>query len=84
MLANGLKMDLDKEKELRFGKTDLSMKVTGKVTWQMVKEGLSIQMVMFMKVSGLMTKLMEEVCTFIWTVPNMLVTGKKINNTDMV
>lgn len=47
-------------KVFRYGLMDLFMKVTGKITNQMEEEDLFILMVIFMKESGWMIKLMVK------------------------
>ena len=84
MMENGsLEKILGKVKVDKFGQTAPCMKVGGKIIKLMAKVGLSMLMVMFMTVSGLMIKLMDLESIAISTVPNMKVTGKKINNTVM-
>jgi len=38
-LESGQKMGLDTERDYKYGKMALNMKVTGKMTWLTVKEG---------------------------------------------
>jgi len=51
-------------KEFKFGKMDQYMKDFGKMIKHLVKEDLFMQMVMCMKVIGLITNLMDMVFTF--------------------
>jgi hypothetical protein len=47
-----------------------------------VKEGLFMQMVIYMRETGQMIRHKEEVCMSIWMGQNILETGKKIDNMD--
>jgi hypothetical protein len=59
---------------------DPSMRAIGKMIWLTVKEDSSTLTVMFMKESGLTTKLMVEEHTFIWTELSTLETGERTSN----
>lgn len=52
MLEIGLKKVSDMEKECKFGKMVLSMKVTGRMIWLTVREDSYILMVMYTKENG--------------------------------
>jgi hypothetical protein len=49
----------------------------------MVKEGLFMLTVIYMRETGQMIRLKEEVYMSIWMEPNILETGKKIDSMDM-
>jgi hypothetical protein len=80
IMVNGLKMDTEKEKALRSGKTEVSISDIGKTIRRTAREDLCMLMEMSMKESGIMTKLKEEVPTNTWTVPNTSETGRKTDN----
>ena len=64
----------------RYGKMALSMTVNGKATKQMVQELSFMQMEIFMKASGCMTKHMDTEPTSMLTEQPTLANGLKINN----
>ena len=72
------------ELELRSGPMDPSMMVSGVRTKPTVKASLSMQMGMFTKANGLMTKLMEKELTHTPTVPTIMETGSTISNMALV
>jgi hypothetical protein len=83
IMVNGLKMVIEMEKELKFGKMGVNLLVIGEMTKLTVKEDSFMLMVTFMKEIGLTIKLKEEEPMSIWTVLNTWVNGEKIVNTDM-
>ena len=76
--VNGIKMVLEKEEELRFGKMVVNTLDIGKMIKPTGKGVLSMLMVTFTKVNGCQIKLMEGVLMNILMVQDILVTGKKI------
>lgn len=72
------------ERVSKFGKTEVNMKVTGRMTRLTVMVVLFMPMVTAITENGSTTKPMVVELMSIWMVPNTLVTGKMINNMDMV
>ena len=54
-------MEIDTDRELRYGQMGLSMKENGRITRPMVMENLSMRMEMFMKENGSMIRLTARV-----------------------
>lgn len=81
--VSGQKMAIEKAKELKFGKMAASMLVTGKLIKPTVRVGLSMLMVTYMKVNGIMTKHRDTALMNMLMELNTLETGKKIDSTDM-
>ena len=84
IMVNGIKMGLEKGEELKSGKMAANILVTGKTIKQIVKDDLSMLMVMYMREIGYATKLMEEVFMNTLMVPSILETGKKTDKMVMV
>ena len=80
--ASGPKKGLDMERVSKSGRTEASMRVTGKMIWLMEEADLFILTEMSMKENGLMTRLMGVEHMFIWTVLNIPVNGEKTNSMD--
>ncbi len=76
-------MITDMGEELRSGMMAQSIKGSGKMIRQMARDDSFTQTVMFMKVIGLMIKLMVKVFILILMEPSMQEIGKKTNKTDM-
>ena len=76
----GLRMGMDNKS----GKTDRNTMDNGKVIKLMVKELSSMQMEIYMRVSGSMIKLMDMEHINMPTEPLMLVSGLKISNMEQV
>lgn len=81
---NGLRMVLGMEEVFKFGKMGQSTRVTGVMTWPMVRVASFIVMVMFTKVSGSTTKLTVKELTFIWMVLSIPASGLRTSNMDTV
>ena len=81
--VNGPKKDIEKEKEYKYGKMEVSIKDIGKLIKQMGKEDLYMQMVMSMKENGSMTRLRVVAHMSIWMEPSMLEIGKKTDKMAM-
>ena len=67
------------EKGSNYGKTGQYTKVIGEIIWLMGKEGLFIQMQMFMKENGKKIRLMDKVHTLMLMVQSTLESGWMIN-----
>lgn len=67
-------------RETKDGLTEVSMMVIGWLEKLREKENLDTQTVMFMKVNGRTTKLMDKEHTLMLMVHNTLASGRKINN----
>jgi hypothetical protein len=72
------------EEVFKYGQMEADTMVSGETAWQMDKEDSFMLKVMFMKVSGLMTKPMATEYTLISTEVDMKVNGTRINNTALV
>ena len=85
MKGNGkITLTSDKDKEHKFGQTDLCMKVGGLIAKPMDVEDLSMLMEIFTMVTGRTTKLTVMDATVTWMEQSIKEIGKKINNTDKV
>ena len=81
---SGQKKALDMARVSRSGKMEVSMRVTGRMTWLMEEADSFILTEMSTKENGLMIKLMDAVPMFIWTGLNTLVNGEKTSSMDSV
>ena len=81
--SDSLVMASDMVKENKFGKIIPCIKDIGSKIEPMEEEDSFMQMVMSMKASGKMTKLMEKECTQKMTVQVIQVNGFKISSTDL-
>ena len=79
-----LPMRLDMDVAIKFGRTEVFMKVTGKMIRLTDVEDLYTRMEIFMTVIGKMIRLMGLVSILILMVHNMKVIGLMISNTDKV
>jgi len=70
-----------REEERKFGQTDRCMKVTGEIIKPMERAALFMQTVTCTTEPGKTTKHTEEACTATWMELDILVSGKRINNT---
>lgn len=83
MKANGFKEN-DKASVSKYGPTVQNTQANGKTTKPMVKAFSTTQMVMFIKDSGLMTKLVDKALIPTKTAPNTLDSGKTTSKMDTV
>ena len=81
--VNGPKTAIGRARALKSGKTVANMLVTGRMIKPMEKEDSFMLMVMYMKVSGLTTKLKAEELMNIWMELNTSETGKRTDNMVM-
>jgi hypothetical protein len=79
--ANGQKTVFDMEKELKHGKTVVSIQDTGREIRLLVKEDLYMLMEMLMKAIGIMIRLRAEALMSTLIMQSTLETGKKTDNT---
>lgn len=78
--VSGLKKASATEREFKFGRMAQSTKAIGVTIWPTVEAVSFIQMAMFMKVNGLMTRHTAVAPMFIWMEHNIPENGAKISN----
>ena len=83
IMVNGPKTAIERAKALKSGRTVANMLATGRMIKPMEKEDSFMLMVMYMKVSGLTTKLKAEELMNIWMELNTSETGKRTDNMVM-